>query len=952
MALRALQERIEGSLNRLRLERDGPVFLIEHGLSTAEMEELGHALREDAVVLERGHRALRPLAGSWWNSRIYGLLVFMTEVGYSYGEDREYWPKLAEELRLPPIDDELQRDLVRQFRRAIDVPPPPQTPWTSHFHRIAWPISNGLLPRWLHAELFRLLLGCPFPIDERGRHLPWLQQAAASGARRLSLLLNPDRAVQSAALIAAIIGRDVDVRGVLSESFVERVKADVMSAPDVRRLRAMVAQAQVLLRPVPAPRRPPAARSAEAGRLQALLALQLNPRSLRIAPVAHAALAEFPLDRVRAVMLGGRRFVSLGKLLREGAEVERLPDPVDMVRLVDETLPGKVPGQAGLVIESLFVDLRDPILLSSHGGRAAAVQVLERAYGSGPGWWALTKQAPPDGGPRTVANVGGWTLVDLSADEAAARAWLEARGVAVRDVARIRAVGPPPLFSREGWTFGVRDVVALRVDGKAVQLAGAGASQRLEVGAHIVQGAVDGMVTLAGQDQAGRPIRLDRRDVWPATDGPAVVLEPLAATAEDLRGGRISLRVTGTVPLAGMPISLTSQCGPNRRTLRSTLPASGSLGEDCAEWEALRRALPESGEVLLSVDVGGLAFDRWRLASTHDAIDECAPSASADGTGLPTEESWFSADEPVRAAMKPVDSAYLHVQRWGEVQRAVVWAPPRQILGTRLPTPPRVSRRAADVESVLRACSLWRGATPSNLLAGWARAAVVRGLDEASVHALCGEAWADAEAKLARGRSLCLDAAAALLVAGVGWTESEGVDLTRAQQAEPRFAALLAAEGLDAVLSGSACRLWVEGHIDALSWHVERVLAEQGVPDVDVLMYSAVVGEVLEPIVAARAGALARGLNWLITPRSLAPRLLGLADASCDLDACAEVLSRLLTGQGRWEVPVVRALLGAWCEDGPALADGFGEASKVAVVDQQGARAVRLVALGWRGGRT
>jgi hypothetical protein len=952
MVLRILHQRIEDSLNRVRLERDGPVFLIEHGLSTAEVEELGRALREDAVVGDNGHRSLRPLSGSWWNSRIYGLLVFMTEVGYSYGENRVFWPTLAEKLRLRAIDDDLRRGLVEQFELANDVPRPPHTPWADNFGLIAWPISNAVLPRWLHAELLNLLLRCPFPIDDRGRHLPWLHQAAASKARRLLLLLNPERAVQAAALIAAIVDGDVGVRGALSEAFVQRVKADMMSAPEVRRLRAMVAQAQVRLRPVEPRRRPAAARAVDAGRLQVLLVLQPGQRALRVAPVAHGALSASPLDRVRAVTLGGRRFVSLGRLLREGGEVERLPAPADAVRLVDETLPTKVLGHAGLVIESLFLDLRDPILFSSQGRLAAAVQVVERAYGSGPGWWALTKEVLPSDGPRTDGTVCGWTLVDLSADEVAARAWLDARGVVSREVARVRAVGPPPLFSSDGWSFRVGDVVAIRVEGAPVQIESAGASQRLEIGAHLIPGELDGRVAVAERVHADRPIRMVRSAARDPMVGPLVVLEPVGATSVDLRRGRVSLSTAGALSLAGLPISLTSHCGEERRTLRSTLPASGRLDEDAPEWEALRRALPESGDVLVSVDVGGLGFERWLFPSVDDGMEETAASSDFGEPQGTIEESWYFAEDPLRASSKPNDGAHLHLQRWGEVRRAVVWAPPRMVLGSSPPTPGPVPRMAQEVESLLRGLGLWRGAAASDLLAGWTRAEVVRGLDRVSVRAICGRVWADAELALPRGR--CAEAAAAaLMVPGVGWTESDEVDPHRARRAQRRFADLLEAEGLDAVRHGEACHMWAAERTEALSWQLERALAEHGVPNVDVLMDPAEVGRVLDDIVGARAEALARGLGWLITPRSLEQRLVGLVDVSSDLDDCAELTSRLLAGRSGWEVHVVRALLGAWCEgDGLLLVDHLGELSKVAVVDQQGARVVRFVALSWRRERT
>lgn len=946
MNLQALHSRIEAAYHRERQDRDAPVFLIEHGLSPDEVAVLEQALRDEAVSQLR----LRSPDDSWWNSRYLALLAFMTEVGYAFGDggEREYWPRLAGRLGVRELDDELQKALVKLFRRVGECQDPPFTPWTQQFSRIAWPVSNAVLPRWLHTQLFTLLTGCPFRVGEGDAYLRWLQQRAmVTSARRLGLLLNPKREAQAKTLILATLGEPYEEGAVLSEGFLRRVCADVQASPEARRLRTEVQRSQLRVLPSARRRDKGAARSAPVGRLQVPLVLDVRSGALRLGPAQHPALHVNALEQIRVAPLEERRPVSLGRLLRDGGPLERLPEPNPVVELFHERWKGALSGQAKRVVDALWVDLADPVILSSRGREdGLAVQTAERVCGVGSGWWALSAADPPtDGLEQRRAVAGRWRLFRVDASKPAARGWLVARGVVVRETTTVQLFGPPPLHSPLSSSFEEGEVVGLRVTGPPALIA----TSRLEEGLHRVDGPIDAVVRRSADDAAGQPLRLWREDGLAPPRTVALQLLPLGASAEDLRASVLALRVEGDRAFAGLQVTLVGTCGGVRAVVRCSFADHGELPVHDPAWKALAEALPASGPLELTADVGGVAFARWSLPH----LDGFSPDPGEVGDNVP--DAFFSADAPLEVKQQAPEGAFLRVHRWerrgGALQEVEVVAPKAQRLGLGAPHALRIPRRSADVLASLGGQCLWRGASVSNVMAAWTRAQTLTSLDEASVAAVCGARWLEAERSLVSPAPLEQALADELVVAGVGWV-AELMEEGSVKRARRCFEQRLLELGVRRVRRVAQCEAWAKVHQEELARALEVSLRTLDGAEADVVLDGDDVAAALRRGVEGRARALERAVGALITPRSHLPVLLGLAAEAADLDACAEALSELTSAAAvrRWEVSETNALLRAWCDAGPEVPEGLERAAELAVVDQRVARAVRLVALGWRRG--
>ncbi|MBL8619383.1 MAG: hypothetical protein JNM72_27460, partial [Deltaproteobacteria bacterium] len=159
-----------------------PFSLIEADFTDEERADLRAQLREALVA-----RSLTDEV--WWRSRALPLLLLATEVGYDFGERQAvYWRRLEEEV-CHELSEAERSALSRRFRGAGLKREPPDVPWARQAKRIAWPISQAIAPRWLHAPLLELLGRCPVVIDDSRAYLAWV--LAELGERdRLQLLLH------------------------------------------------------------------------------------------------------------------------------------------------------------------------------------------------------------------------------------------------------------------------------------------------------------------------------------------------------------------------------------------------------------------------------------------------------------------------------------------------------------------------------------------------------------------------------------------------------------------------------------------------------------------------------------------------------------------------------------------------------------------------------------------
>lgn len=122
-----------------------PIFGLEHGLTSAEVQAVEDAVRAHIVHARptRGH------ALAW--------IVYSSELGYRYAGD-EYWQTFEEET--PGWTQYGNRDRIRDFYRQFHRDfggAVPSGPWAEHFSIICWPITHAILPKDLQRQLARIL---------------------------------------------------------------------------------------------------------------------------------------------------------------------------------------------------------------------------------------------------------------------------------------------------------------------------------------------------------------------------------------------------------------------------------------------------------------------------------------------------------------------------------------------------------------------------------------------------------------------------------------------------------------------------------------------------------------------------------------------------------------------------------------------------------------------------
>ncbi|WP_040603968.1 hypothetical protein [Sagittula stellata] len=207
----------------LAQERDGaPVYAIEHGLNVEDARTL-------ASKIARRLRA----TGAIGSGISWPLLALTAEIGYAYrGLLSGYWPHLeaALGLHLSASARETLTDHYLRAHHAVGLAHPDNTPFSRAFRHIAWPLTNALAPRQIHAGLSEALLEVAMldPADSA------LVRAVQQCCRRSGLLALNDWAAGEARVesVATAILDAPDRR--LSRSIVNRLENDMMSAMHIR----------------------------------------------------------------------------------------------------------------------------------------------------------------------------------------------------------------------------------------------------------------------------------------------------------------------------------------------------------------------------------------------------------------------------------------------------------------------------------------------------------------------------------------------------------------------------------------------------------------------------------------------------------------------------------------------------------------------------------------------
>lgn len=986
--------------HRLLLERSdlinlpgrSSVALIEHGLGDSELEQLRAAVRAEV------NRRL--LTDEWWTVRALPLLVVAVEVGYRYGDGSTvYWPALQEALGRTLREEERAR--IPQLIRGVGhVRRPPSVPWAGRFCRIAWPISEAVLPAWLHAPLLELLQRCPMPLvrGENGerRYLRWLE-GEVGGDGRLSLLFNSDRRELAAAMIEGILdgtsagrpgpGELEPSSSLVSLAFVQRARRDVLASEVTRRLRLRVRERQVVLRapptPPPPPPRPPSLRAM----LRVDLILNTEQLSLRTAPARHPALTAERLRLARAAPLAEQRPIMLSELLRAGATLTALPVAPSQP-LVAERWRAPLSGPDRLAVGALWVDSRQPLLFSARtGASGCARQVAERAFRPIDGWFVVTDSplAEAEGVYLKGKVAGGWAH-EVDASKAAARARLEQLGLVCVSAPVVSLIGAPPLDSAASDDFSPADLLAVQVEGGPVTVHEEGRSPLLlPEGHYLLDRAIEAAITKVGPAVApteGSPtLRARRRKGDPVEPGPPLItLAPGAeASLDSLRAGTLGLVVRRPQGAVGLRVRLRlTALGPggevsvtawSRRL--GTLPAAVPPSDPA--WAALGQACPDGAGLTLSAELPGIGRERWSFtpaeAERSDFVSAPlvgeADVDSRAGEDPPTDEGrsaprWWAAQAPDGALRtQPLGVALLGPEDglFGPTGE-VVGPAASPLYALQFAGSVDVSRAPDAVRRAFAGLWRWRRARSLGGPAALARAAVIRAYDRGLTEQLCGADWAEREANLSAFQDPWPVCAERLLTDGIAW---QG-DLDRPPiEALPRIRAHLTEELRGA--GRSRLRTSPEGAPERASvanlilGMLDRSLRSVGLSQDPPCEEGAVVSALRPAWSGEGSGEVFRPLVQLILPQSSRPELLTVVGARLPLAELTAQLGSLVRRPSTavpWRDDEIMTLIALWTGERPRdWASSGALVTRVmdrAVSDQRGCRIARLASLACSGG--
>ena len=223
-----LHDRLFARFSTLRDLREGsPVYAIEHGLSEDEVANIENLISNLLRWEDLSSIARFPLP----------LIVVSVEAGYKFeGLWSGYWPVLAGLLGVS-LTSNARRIISESFKQAhvdLGFASPNDSPFSRHFHLIAWPITNALAPRQIHggiATILRdvvLLDGDVLNSDKLGITLR--SACLRTGAARL-IEWSEDQ-TRLVTVARAILQQQPG--SMLSSEIIERLSRDLMSSPDAR----------------------------------------------------------------------------------------------------------------------------------------------------------------------------------------------------------------------------------------------------------------------------------------------------------------------------------------------------------------------------------------------------------------------------------------------------------------------------------------------------------------------------------------------------------------------------------------------------------------------------------------------------------------------------------------------------------------------------------------------
>ncbi|PAY16327.1 hypothetical protein CKO51_27120 [Rhodopirellula sp. SM50] len=214
--------------------RVAPTYFGDHGHATDEREALRGFVR-------RGLQC-KPLDSFDWSSAYLPLLVCAVEVGYDYqGNGTDFWPKLSENLcHTFSVDDRVRLStwFAKTSARFGGVTPG-DSDWEKAFCHIAWPITHAVAAK----DIRRPFADClrRFRRDVTNEALK--DETIVSDLAKISTPVGSRRFrtwMDRPAVVAGIVrdllgGMPLDVAGLFSKSFRDRLIDDLRNEPEIRR---------------------------------------------------------------------------------------------------------------------------------------------------------------------------------------------------------------------------------------------------------------------------------------------------------------------------------------------------------------------------------------------------------------------------------------------------------------------------------------------------------------------------------------------------------------------------------------------------------------------------------------------------------------------------------------------------------------------------------------------
>jgi hypothetical protein len=753
---------------KLRLARgQNSVFLIEHGLDAAHIEEMqalvGRNLREVG------------LASAGWRGATLPLAVSITEVGYNYrGTGTDFWPKASAALNadIHVSDRAAISRIFSDLSNRLGFSRPFKTDWALAYNHIAWPIRNALAPIEIHrslvAALGQVLSSGTSLREDDDLHAEMRSIANGLFSKRLADWLE-DRNLALALSRRLLLGEDHQswLEPVIANRIAEDLRADPQARRSLTSARRLVSRERMADLEPPAPGK--FLLSVSDGKVHRVVlqgpAIQVSGRARMLALFKNSCDVVVPGAVGKALQL--EEFLQ-GGLMDLGQPLSPFADPVltfvSSVPLIGdiEVLSDALQPDNSMVFEWHGTDG----LLNSlqHGSEIFAhrtVLILS--------WTSL-----PDHDELSVLESWpGANVYVLDAASQATRHHLRRLGIAVIDVPAVAFGGGVSLFQSDTHIRSIAGIpvfcrsarslvsVSVRSDDDAVLVA-----EDLRKGEIVPLNF--GFGRYAINVRAGDKSWQYTLDILEPSDAVpfGFRIEPELPQLEDLFSDSLSIAVASPLVLERVTVSaalrLNGELVAEAKIILGSVPARigprSDLLRDLKE-AALRNAdISDSSELEFRVSIPGLVTRNWHLGRATRSYTFDPKKLTWQAEEGPEINGYLLAtvgaplltpmDAPPQWPAKHLMLLAPQTDTDDALSCCIVAAPPvlhigppEAVAGLQLLRSDQSRAAGHGLIALSEALVAWRSASPSNIFADLNRGLVVAALELGVVQQLCGRNW-------------------------------------------------------------------------------------------------------------------------------------------------------------------------------------------------------------------